>query len=585
MYISVYEGTIFCPETGDYLFAINADDLAVLSLPGVVDFLCWRNPGVPGATWEDPANPQAVRRISLKKGVYRISYLHGENAGAQLAKLGWRLPSSDGIEMVPPEAFARYLPVDVLGRQERDEAFSPFFVAEHLYNLRVNGVGAGFPVIRLRACPMPGADQDGAKCVWDLGDGTTAEGPEVRHEFPAVRPYQVTLRTTNAAGRAASVTRPVTAPALPAREMTVDLQLEVLTPVIPHASALALNVRVTAQGGAGRVFQLASHSEGSSADGLPGEQVRDVPLEPGGELMMAEWSDMRLVRPGEGKETRVVLSVSLHGVAVAREEVAVLGTNGVLSGLHLDRAQALRTRDGALAAVRLMRSGQLPEAPRQIAAPRPGTVRLLVFDDMLAGPPGGSAEEGFPEALAAMLKARYPALDFALSRSAVETGQEPSPLERFLHLLDVLGSARPTLVLLVCQPASVVNGAPLEDFRRCLTASVDQIQARTRAEVVVVTPPPTPGNPGASRPYARAAKQVGLQKDVPVVDLYSRFILTDGWEDLFRRDGAQAPAFLLYPNSRGQVLVARELYDTIVAGFHDELSGAARQESIRSASR
>jgi hypothetical protein len=71
---------------------------------------------------------------------------------------------------------------------------------------------------------------------------------------------------------------------------------------------------------------------------------------------------------------------------------------------------------------------------------------------------------------------------------------------------------------------------------------------------------------------------------VPVVDLYSRFVLTSGWEDLFRSEGADAPAFLLYPNPRGQMLIARELYDTIVARFHDDLSTAARQESIRSAS-
>jgi hypothetical protein len=154
-----------------------------------------------------------------------------------------------------------------------------------------------------------------------------------------------------------------------------------------------------------------------------------------------------------------------------------------------------------------------------------------------------------------------------------------------MHVLDTLGPSRPTLVLLVCQPATVVNGAPLDDFRRCLTASIDQIQARSRAEVVLVTPPPLPGRPDASRPYARAAKQAGLQKGVPVVDLYSRFVLTEDWEDLFRSDAGRGPAYLLYPNTQGQALIARELYDTIVAGFHDDLSTAARQESIRNVSR
>ena len=70
-----------------------------------------------------------------------------------------------------------------------------------------------------------------------------------------------------------------------------------------------------------------------------------------------------------------------------------------------------------------------------------------------------------------------------------------------------------------------------------------------------------------------------------MADLYSRFVLTSEWEDLFRREGSSGPSYLLYPNPRGQVLIARELYDTIIASFHRELATAARQESIRSASR
>jgi hypothetical protein len=344
-------------------------------------------------------------------------------------------------------------------------------------------------------------------------------------------------------------------------------------------------VRLTAQGGAGRSFQLASTWRGAGGEEGEDPEVQDVWLEPGGDTLTAQWGDIRVVQPDGGRETRVALSVSLHGVELAREEVAVLGTNGVLTGLHLDRARNLRTRDGALAALRLVRSGRGPAAERRIAELRPGAVRLLIYDDMLAGPPGATEEGGFGRALAGMLEARYPALRFGLTRSFTGTGQEPAPLDRFLHVLETLGQARPTLVLLVCQPATVVNGAAVDDFTRCLTASIDQVHARSRAEVVVVTPPPMPGRPEASRPYARAAKQVGLRKGVPVVDLYSRFVLTSDWEGLFRREGSSDPAFLLYPNSRGQMLIAQEIYHTLVARLHDGLATAAREESIRSAAR
>ena len=88
-----------------------------------------------------------------------------------------------------------------------------------------------------------------------------------------------------------------------------------------------------------------------------------------------------------------------------------------------------------------------------------------------------------------------------------------------------------------------------------------------------------------SRRYAQAAKRVGLQAGVPVVDLYSRFLLTEGWEELFRPEGDRHPSYLLYPNRIGQELIGREIYAAVMENYHRELSAGNRKAALTRAAR
>ena len=136
-------------------------------------------------------------------------------------------------------------------------------------------------------------------------------------------------------------------------------------------------------------------------------------------------------------------------------------------------------------------------------------------------------------------------------------------------------------MILVCQPESVVNPVPPEAFETYLVASIDQILSQTSAHVVVVTPPPLPGRPELARGYARIAKKTGLRKGVVVADLYSRFMLTAGWRDLFKAEEGDQPSYLLYPNKQGQLQVSQEILTSIVAQLHDELSACVRKVSLQ----
>lgn len=598
LYLGIYTGTIYCPEDGAYVFAVNADDMAVFSIEEVSSPLCWRGPGGPSTTWNDPANPTALRKVRVRKGVYHLVDHHVENYGAQLAKLGWQTPSSDSIFTVPPEAFVQYLPTDVVSREVRGQALCPFFVTKHLYNVQVNGLAPGFPVYHFESRMGDSHAAEGADYRWDFGDGATASGPVADHEFGRAESHEVTLALKAADGTEAAVKRLVAAPAQPVKDMTLQLQAQSDSPLIGMGAPLQLRITAVAGGTVKHDLELvttavetngAEKTEQTTSRALtlgprPGAVVpardRTVPQEGGEEA----WAETQETYPAVSGDVQIAIRAMFHGMDVAAEHVAVLRTDGPLAGLHLDNAQNLRDQSGCLVVLRLAETVERKAPPRRLCETNTGTVSILAFDQMLGGPPGQFGHGEYGSVLAALLSARYPELSFTWQRATGEGEAEALPMQAFLHVYQAMGRARANLVLLVCQPQSVINGVPLDEFEKCLSASLDQVLARSRAEVVVVTPPPAPGNPEAARPYAYAAKRVGLRKGVAVVDLYSRFVLTDGWENLFRPLPGREPSFLLYPNEQGQGEVAQEICATLVEEFHDDLSAAARKVSLLRAS-
>jgi len=578
LYMGIYRGTLYCPETGDYVFAVNADDLAFFAIEELASPLCWRGAGSPSMTWHDPNNPRAVRKLTVQKGIYHISYYHVQNYGAALARLGWQTPSSDTIVTVPPEAFVQYVPAEIVSREVRGETLSPFFVTTHLYNLKVNGLEPGFPAYRFESRTPEGQGGSDLEFKWDFGDGTGASGPTADHEFGRAESYEVVMTVKTSKGGEATVKRPVTPAPQPVREMTLQLQAQAGKSLIGPASPLQLRIMAIGSGASEHDFDLVTTAAGFGGQ----EQKTSQPLHvaPDHETLGAKWTEVNEFYPPNGGDLRVKIEALLHGVRIAGEEVAVLGTDGPLTGLHLDKSQNLRDQEGALVVLRLAEMTGRTAPPRRLCDTKTGTVSALVFDEMLGGPPGQFGPAEYTNLLTTFLSARYPELTFKCEHLAEGGEAEPLPMQSFVHIYHTMARAKPNLVLLVCQPQSVINGVPLEDFEKYLEASLDQILARSRAETILVTPPPVPGSPEMARPYAAAAKRVGLRKGVPVVDLYSRFLLLNDWESLFSQEMGQEPSFLLYPNGQGQELIADEIGATVLANLHDELSAAVREVSL-----
>ena len=583
LYMSVYEGVIYCPEDGEYVFAVNADDVASFELKNAGGRLCWRDAGAPSERWQSPGHPHATRRVDLQKGVYRFVFHHVENWGSQFAALGWKKPSSDAIVTVSPEAFVTYLPADILGRDVHDQKLAPFFVAQHDYNLMVNTHDFKFPVYRFESrLHRPDDDLSHWTYQWDLGDGSTASGRQVKHEFGAGETYQVSLTVRDELGRTATITRPISPPAEPVKRVQLQMEVESEKEMVRQKERIEYSVLLRNRSslrrdpvlkteqvrGRGEDEQRSSHSM----------ELRN--LEP---TLKGEGGWLRLNRtlPPPSENLSVTLSLMLHERAVVEKEIAFKRTDRPLGDLYLGPSQQLREERGDAKdrlVVLVLADVKASEAPeRKLCEPSTGDVQVLVFDEGLAGPRGRERGENYLTMLKKLLEHSYSGLTFNIERRTTGKSGQDLPIRVFVETYREVIASRPNLVLLVCQPEAVINGIPVGAFEDALIASLDQVLSQSKSAVVLLTPPPLPQRADLSRSYARVVKRIGLSKGIPVVDLYSRFLLTDRWRSLFRPGSGRQQSFLLYPNLRGQRRVARETYESIVDQLHLELSAAVRK--------
>jgi len=588
MYLSIYDGTIYCPEDGEYIFSLNADDIACfyVVVEGETRTICWRDAGVPSEDWPVPGKTSASSTVSLDRGVYRINYYHIENGGAQLAKLGWQEPSSDAIVTVPVRAFVKYLPAEIEGREQQGQPFNPFFITRHRYNLTVNSGGSVFPFHHLDSRTIaPLAALEGLTFHWQFGDGRTAEGESVDHEFAEMKPYEVTLTVTDAEGKKFVVKRTVTHLPEPSKSMALNMEVEFESKlaVLPAGGSVAARMLLQNHSSVQRdvtleILAQSADDPKATAKLIGRDVLADLTPSPTGR---GNWQTLtRDLKIPEGN-LNLTFQLMMHGKAVLEQKLCALSTDRPLGKLTQDSAHNLHDEQGRVVVLRLA-DVKLAAAPkRALCDVRTGKVKVLVLDEGLGGNAGANQKSSYPALLAEALGKSYKGLTFDVERPAMRRGEEFPFIQRFLERYRLAVAAKPNLVILVCQPESVVNTVPPEAFETYLVASIDQILSQTRAQVVVVTPPPLPGRPELARGYARIAKKTGLRKGVVVADLYSRFMLTADWRDLFKAWEGDQPSYLLYPNRQGQLHVSQEILTSIVAQLHDELSACVRKVSLQ----
>ncbi|HOX38354.1 MAG TPA: SGNH/GDSL hydrolase family protein [Candidatus Brocadiia bacterium] len=576
-YLSVYVGKFFCPVSGKYQIATNSDDSSFVFLDYQPTFtpadagkiVVWRHDGVPSDDWIDPEYRQAIRTVEMARGVHSVVYLQAENGGKQLARFGWKTPQDDEIHTVPPEAFVKRIPAEIIARQEAGRVVNPYFTYNHRYNLTVNNNPASIiPTVffqdRTSVVPVEGKtapDLQKLTRKWKFSDGMESEEPGILREFAGAGDYEVKLDVVEAEGEQAFLRKLELGTAV-SRPLSVFFQLEIGSNLIPSGIGAPVNLQFKSMAQRPRTFLLETIVS-SPADGKEiKREKQDVVLTPGGSGKAA-WTTVEKSVEQSVQSMLVSFDLSYAGVSAGRREFVIQSSQAPIKGLAVEGFQLV---DACGRSVVLSVADLRPGQPRRIRKINGRPVRIAILDDSLAPPADSnpksprSEESGYLPELEALLSAEIGGRPVEATRiSPSRADHELRPPVRFCSLTDVILPMDPDVVILCTSSIDVMDCVPPVIFESYLTAMTDQVLARSEAVPVMVTPLPIVGNPHQSRPYAVLVKRAGLRKSVAVADLYSRYLLAGReWPDFFRISGSEN-GYWMWPGRQGQSLLAQEL--------------------------
>lgn len=144
-----WEGQIYIPVTGDYVFQITHDDGAKL----------WVNNQLIFDKWQDSSTTENSNTINLQPGWYPIRLDYYENGGGAAIKLAWKKPGASAFEIIPASNFwpmrsvPNYTPADigVVGIDPWKKPTGwPNSTSHWIWKAPVSGVNAAPGTVRLK---------------------------------------------------------------------------------------------------------------------------------------------------------------------------------------------------------------------------------------------------------------------------------------------------------------------------------------------------------------------------------------------------------------------------------------------------
>jgi len=548
-YISVYKGLIFCPESGLYGFATNSDDASFLLVDGklVVEWP-WAHEESVG--WEHTGT------VSLERGVHSIEYYHVEAQGGQLARAGWKLPSQKYFSVIPKDAFIRELRTAVVRLEERDKKLCAYFTFSEEGAFHFNNDERRYVTVRFRDCSSSVLGEVKLR-HWGFGDGADAWGERPRYEYKQAGKYTVTLKVTDSLGFTDTCKRTFEATGRDAKRVGLFFDLDKDRNIVRADEDLCVSLRFLTS--SERPLPVEMKTCMTAADGKVVRRERDA-------LTLEEdtWASLKKsFGPREGK-CRIDFTLCYRGVETLHRKVWIIPSDALTEALRV-RQSSFVNGDGDPVVVRTV---ELTPPERWKAVSKKwrgdGGFKVVVVDDSLAAPTG---EDSYCAMLRVMLRAARGKPVQVIRACRTENVSEFPPYVRFADFHEEVVARRPDVVVIVCSIEDVLNYVPIHMYERYLTAMLDQVAAMTEAQAILVSCPPLVIKGELSYRYALATKRTGIEKGVPIVDLYSMFWRMGNWRDLFRDDEYQSdPVFSLYPNAYGQRLVAKEIFHRIVKG-------------------
>ena len=167
-----FKGYLNIKKSGDYKFAIAADDAVFLFIDGrkITDWPGWHGP------W-DGVRGKFSGNIKLKKGIHRLDYYNVQNSYGLNLVCGWKPPWRKHLEIIPPDAFVALKKFQVNRLQYKGKDVAAYFNWSSKTHLMVNEkavVNMGFAVKN---------QVKGLEYLWSFDDSSISPGPKAIHLF------------------------------------------------------------------------------------------------------------------------------------------------------------------------------------------------------------------------------------------------------------------------------------------------------------------------------------------------------------------------------------------------------------------
>ncbi|GEM_PF-3346196 len=553
--LTVYRATLRCPEDGDYAFALDSTGASFLVID---DTRVVANSGNP--RW---GRLRAGDPVKLTAGLHRAEIYHVCVIPASPVSLGWETPQMRQERPAQARPDFRTVPASALlpaarGRQVSRETagtpLNPFFTHVQRGAVRVNDTASEFITIQFSDATV-GSTRIVSR-HWDFGDGRTVTANDPTHVFLGTKPREVTLTVTDASGAKVSAVRTVEFERTVPVAAQVVMELERLPAVVSSDAPLGFSVTVKNLRRREMELKLTStplRANGPMDDDADEFRFREKLLKLGADDDFT--TEIKCPSPRDKRSSGTMLfglslGLRFHNVEVARTVVRFLRPDNSLKSVETDGH--LTNESGELVVLVVN-----PTANRAETAPS-FPKRVVCLDDSLCGDgvvmDGG---ESFAQSLEASLK--IPVRHLAWNTDARARKGVPT-LYKFTQL-DGAPIEKGDWAILSLGLPDLHDRVGADDYEKQVIFIADYLRLMKGANVLLVPPPPLPSNPEASRAYAKKIVQIGLQKNLPVLDLYSLMRVRGDWQDFFRdtTTKGQASSYLYYPNSAGQKWIAEKM--------------------------
>jgi PKD repeat protein len=444
---------------------------------------------------------------------------------ARLAWQGGGLPDLFGIEFCTFDGRAWWdmtsiadVParLDLVELKRKGDAAPPTFVYQrgHSFTLAPQPGTAAAPgeakprvLNEVRFVPVDG---DAAGFAWDFGDGSTSTETSPVHVFEGMGETTVMLkRITRAGEETAEATLSLPTKTRTERAFAVEL---VSVPLIVRADRKALfNLRLENNLAAGMPVDV----QAVLLDATDREIAREhetVTMYPGRKHPAFKAFSLDA---GASGLARVRFEMHFHGRLLARREVMVRSSTAELDRLRLEGDRFVDAF-GRPAVIR----AELTGAP---AGYRPRERKRLPRNTVIIGTlrvPGEPFEERYRHALRT---ADDKPVETNVDLAGVDTLPGWSfPYRQVLGMKDVPLAPVTEVVLIASAETMLLEGIPARTATEAVGVMVDEVRRRANAEVLILTPAVYSELEDLSRQYAVRLRELGIRKDVEVVDLYSR---------------------------------------------------------------